>query len=184
MKLLAVALFALMAVAEAKPVAEEKKVSIPMRIQLPKVTFKDHHIPGTLGGDCTDIQLTHERTGDGERDNLYFIDATCGGESKNHAPTTSRVNLDDCVKNDDGTLYFVAKGEGYLPPPPIISRACLFSVTTLTHLTYSGDLHNTCKGCKITWGEKDRGFLQCDCSTHKRKWRFTEKNDDINLSEC
>ena len=111
MKLLAVALLALMAVAEAKPVAEERKWAYA-----PMITTKTHHIPGTLGGECTDIRLSHERTGEGERDNLYFIDAECGGESKNHAPTTSRVNLDDCVKNDDGVLYFVAKDEGYVPP--------------------------------------------------------------------
>ena len=107
MKLLATALLALLAVAEAKPVAEEKKgVAIAMPPPNVKLGSK---MKGYLGGECSDITLITERTGDGDRDNKYLVEATCGG-GDNHSSAVVRLNLDDCLKNNNGRLNWGKEG--------------------------------------------------------------------------
>lgn len=82
MKLLAAALLALMAVAEANPLAGSPALS---RRNDPR-----------LLGDCKDIWMSHEKTGEGEFDNKYQVIGKCGGAY----PTM--IDLNRCLFNDDG----------------------------------------------------------------------------------
>ena len=93
MKLLAAALLAHMAVTEAKPLAGSPALS---RRNDPRLLT-----------DCKDIWMSHEKTGEGEFDNIYQVIGKCGGAD----PTM--VDLSPCRLNDDGGLTW---GKQYALP--------------------------------------------------------------------
>ena len=104
MKLFTTALLALMAVAEAQPLASSTSPALS--------TLADARAD-SLVGSCTNINLFTERSGTGIFENYYQVEGTCGG-------VVTTVDLNPCIYNDKGTMKF---GKEYVSPDPFSIRS-------------------------------------------------------------